>query len=423
MTRGSWRTLKVSALAWLGVVTVLAAPSAAARASAGSGTAAGVPEVSCAWPGVVRPSRLNFAFPETNATYWVMPYRLSQGDRIVAEGTYPSARFTSLTSYDATGSPIDSLADHEIAPSAGSKNPFAVPDAGTNPAQHRYQVTLKPGTAAGSGGNTIAATTKSAGSGSGWLVLRIYVPDNDSDPTGGVPLPALSTQHQGSSPKAISACPRAGSPQGPTGPVASELRDLVKKYAPPGGFKGCGTSTAGSPGFASPNKVAGLFPNPYNKYLCTPLDHKAGRIAVVRGRAPTFPDTTNGQSVLTKTQLRYWSICQNQFQLPYPVSSCAADFQTALDKNGRYTYVVSTKQDRPANATTTKGVTWIDWGPTDVGSLLFLRNMLPAQNFSNAVQDVKKGDDPAKVMGAYYPTVTYCTKQAFDKGGPDACTG
>ncbi|MBG0854947.1 hypothetical protein I2W78_24650 [Streptomyces spinoverrucosus] len=414
--RASWRTLKASALALVGILAVpagVAVPAPAEDAAA--------QEVRCAWPGVVRPSRLNIAFPETNATYWMMPYRVGEGERLVVDGTYPSARFTSLTVYDAKGSPIDSLADYEIAPSRGSKNPFAVPDAGTNPDQHRYRVTVQPGAAVGAGDNTLAATKDSAASGLGWLVLRIYVPAEASDPTGGVPLPALSRQREGSNPSAIPTCSRAGAAQGPDGPVAEELRELVKDNAPPGGFEGCGESTVEAPGFAIPNKVGGLFPNPYNKYLCSPLAHESGRIAVIRGQAPTFPNTGEGQSVLDKTQLRYWSICQNQWQLPYPASSCAADFQTALDKDRRYTYVVSTKQDRPANATEDNGVTWIDWGPTNVNSVLLFRNMLPARDFAHAVQDVPSGQDPATVMDAYYPTVTYCTKTAFAEGGPDAC--
>ncbi|MFJ9817968.1 hypothetical protein ACIRU3_22450 [Streptomyces sp. NPDC101151] len=423
MLRAPWRQLTVCALAWLGVVAVPATPSAAAGAPARGGGTVAAPEVSCAWPAVVRPGRLNLAFPETNATYWLTPYRLDKGDRIVVEGTYPSARFTSLTSYDGQGADVDALADFQIAPSPGSKNPFAVPDAGTDPAHHRYQVTVEAGVAAGSGGNTIAATGNSAASGSGFLVLRVYVPDNESNPAGGVPLPTLSVQRQGSSPRSMKACPRADSAQGPSGPLADDLRKIVKDNAPPGKFVGCGRSTPGDPGFALPDKVLRLFPNPFNKYLCSPLAYEPGRIAVVRGRAPTFPDTVNGQSVLTKSQVRYWSLCQNQWQLPYPVSSCAADFQTALDKDGRYTYVVSTRQDRPANATAAKGVTWIDWGPTDVTSLLFFRNMLPAAGFRNAVQDVKPGEDPAEVMAAYYPTITYCTKAAFTKGGADACPG
>ncbi|MFC5801014.1 hypothetical protein [Streptomyces formicae] len=413
MPRAPWRTLKASVLALLGLVTVLVAPSSAGTAAA--------PEVRCAWPAVVSPTRLNFAFPETNATYWMMPYRLGEGDRIVADGTFPSARFTSLTSYDAKGAPIDSLADHDIAASPGSKNPFAVPDAGTDPARHRYSVTLRPGTAAGSGGNTLAATTDSAASGSGFLVVRIYVPAEPSDPAGGAPLPTLSVQRENGRSETLTPCPKADSTQGPAGPLVDDLRKLVKDVAPPGRFAGCGEFTTGNPGFALPNKVSNLFPNPYNKYLCAPVAYEQGRIAVVRGKAPTFPNTGEGQSVLDPTQVRYWSICQNQWQVPYPASSCAADFQTALDEDGTYTYVVSTPQDRPANATTADGVTWISWGPTDVDSVLIMRNMLPAQDFDNAIQDVKPGENAASVMGAYYPSITYCDKDTFADGGPDAC--
>ncbi|MFD7445341.1 hypothetical protein [Streptomyces sp. NPDC059909] len=189
----------------------------------------------------------------------------------------------------------------------------------------------------------------------------------------------------------------------------------------PGGFEGCGTSTPDAPKLALPNKVGGLFPNPYNKYLCTPITYEPGRIAVIRGQAPTFPNTTEGQSVLTKTQLRYWSLCQNQWRLPYPVRSCHADFQTTVDENDRYTYVVSTPEDRPANATADNGVTWLPWGRTGVPGVLIFRNMLPASDFPNAIQNVQPGEDPAQVMGSYYPTVTYCTKAKFARDGPEAC--
>ncbi|MET8247056.1 hypothetical protein ABZV31_23130 [Streptomyces sp. NPDC005202] len=414
------RNLRASALALMGVFTLLAAQSADAAVPVRAGRAP-LPQVSCGWPAVVNPSRLNFAFPETNATYWLMPYHLGQSDQMLVDGTYPSARFTSLTSYDVKGSPIDSLADYQIAASPGSRNPFSDPNAGTNSAQHKYQVTLKAGVAAGSGKNTLAATNGNATSGTGILALRVYVPAKASDPAGDVPLPSLSVHRKDGSVHSISTCAKADSTQGPAGPLVGYLKQLVKDNAPPGGFEGCGKSSTKSPGFATPNKTSGLFPNPYNKYLCTPISYESGRVVIVRGKAPTFPNTQAGQSVLTKTQLRYWSICQNQWQLPYPSSSCAADYQTALDKDGRYTFVVSTPQDRPANATADNKVTWISWGPTNVDGILIFRNMLPAADFHNAVQDVKQGQNPAPVMGDYFPTITYCTKATFDKGGPDAC--
>ncbi|MGW2457858.1 hypothetical protein ACWC2M_02245 [Streptomyces sp. NPDC001761] len=82
--------------------------------------------------------------------------------------------------------------------------------------------------------------------------------------------------------------------------------------------------------------------------------------------------------------------------------------------------MVSTSRDRPANATTTNGVTWIDWGPTDVTGVL-LRNMLPARDVHNAVQNTEKGENSAPVMGAYYPQITYCSKESFAEYGPDTC--
>jgi len=37
--------------------------------------------------------------------------------------------------------------------------------------------------------------------------------------------------------------------------------------------------------------VPGLAPNPDNRYLMAPVAWEPGRIVVVRGKAPTFPDS------------------------------------------------------------------------------------------------------------------------------------
>ena len=67
-------------------------------------------------------------------------------------------------------------------------------------------------------------------------------------------------------------------------------------------------------------------------------------------------------------QARYWSICNNDGVFPYPVIACAGDFQTELDKDQYYTYVVSTD---PAPADTT----WLPWGPTNLPITLILRSI------------------------------------------------
>jgi hypothetical protein len=111
-------------------------------------------------------------------------------------------------------------------------------------------------------------------------------------------------------------------------------------------------------------------------------------------------------------------------ELWFPVTACKADYQVALDAQGYYNFVVSTLADKPSNATAAHGVTWLDWGPTNVPGALILRNMLPAAGFHHAVQDVPKQATPqlaAQVMGAYYPQAVYCTTAQFEAGGPPSC--
>ena len=45
----------------------------------------------------------------------------------------------------------------------------------------------------------------------------------------------------------------------------------------------------------------------------------------MRGKAPTFPDTRAGQPVTGNEQVRYWSMCTNEYRKPYPVSFCKRD--------------------------------------------------------------------------------------------------
>ena len=47
--------------------------------------------------------------------------------------------------------------------------------------------------------------------------------------------------------------------------------------------------------------------------------------------------------------------------------------------------------------------------------------MLVSSTFRQAVQDVAQGQDPKKVMGAYYPSAVYCDKTTFERGGWRSC--
>ena len=77
---------------------------------------------------------------------------------------------------------------------------------------------------------------------------------------------------------------------------------------------------------------------------------------VVRGKAAVFPDTYSGKPVwqppgqFGKVDMRYWSMCNNNQEKPYPVVQCASDFQTLVDDQGYYTYIVAATDDGKAPA-------------------------------------------------------------------------
>jgi hypothetical protein len=116
-------------------------------------------------------------------------------------------------------------------------------------------------------------------------------------------------------------------------------------------------------------------------------------------------------------------MCQNDQVAPFPVVACAADFQTKLDANGYYTYVIATPEDLPARAVSDPAVTVLPWGSTQPRKIVLLRNMLPTPGFTQTVQAAQGSTDPAAVMGDYYPKTTYCSKSTFESGGAAACFG
>ncbi|PTR27404.1 hypothetical protein C8K36_10425 [Rhodococcus sp. OK519] len=392
----------------------LAAVTAPAPASA-------APEPApCAWRFLSDGEVLNVAFPDTNAAYWVLPYALGPSDTIELSGTFPSARYFSLNTYGTDLDTIDTLRDDEIAPDAGSSNPFDVQVARSAPPQARqWHATLVAG-AADPTRNQIQALRPGAAP-VGFLIVRVYVPDDPASLSGGVPLPDVRYRIGGAT-VPVQPCGQPFDPSGYTGPVADAARtgfDRAIESAASGAFPG----NAPEATFVNPASTSGLFPNGDNKYIGAQFTHQPGRVVVVRGRAPTFPDTRGGTAVTEPgRQVRYWSMCQNDLISPYPVVACAADFQTTLDADGFYNYVVAPPEDLPS--VLEPGVTVVPWGSTDVPTkLLFLRNMLPDDTFyPQSIQASQADDaDPATSMGAYYPTAAYCATSVLAADGYLAC--
>jgi len=374
----------------------------------------------CAWRFMSDGEILDVAFPDQNATYWVLPYALGPTDSIEVSGTYPAARYFSLNTYGTDLDTTDTLRDDQIVPDPGSGNPFADPGAqGLAPDRRRWHATLVTGPA-DHARNEIQAL-RPGGAPVGFLIVRVYVPDDPASPSGGVPLPDV-TYRVGGATMPVQPCSQPFDPHALPGPVAGAGQQVVDRAierAASGAFRADTPEAT----FVNPASTSGLFPNGDNKYIGAVLTYQPGRIAIVRGQAPAFPDTRAGASPTDPgQQVRYWSMCQNDLVSPYPVVACAGDFQTALDADGRYTYVVAAPEDVPTRVDPT--VTMLPWGSMGVPKkLLILRNMLPSDAFyPMSIQASQAGGtDPARTMGDYYPDVVYCSAATFGERGYAGC--
>ncbi len=426
----------VAALA-LVVALLLSAPAVASAASA----SASFPY--CSWWAKTTPETLNVAFPDAAATYWTTPFYAEEGLEIKLEGQYPDARYMSFNVYDEAGGSFETngvssgIADFEIAPSAGSANPFQTGGG----AGGSFAVTLsgaaKPGDV-----NTLPLAPEGEAGGEkgaplGFILYRVYLP------TGGnatVPLPKITVVKDGK-PTALPRCP---TPKGKsiatlqgkrTGKAIKALLRLGK--ALDRGSEGTSPcrATECPPALkffrASAAATNSFFPNVDNAYVSALFRPLPGKVIVVRGKAPTSPSGTSPVPWPEQSlQLRYWSLCNNVYRSPWPVVAnaeagggteygCVPNYETKLNAAGEYAYVVA----RPAQreAVERAGGTFIPLSTSEPSArqILIFRNMLPNESFTHAVQDAPQNASPAgaaKAMGAYYPRAYRCTLAQFEAG-------
>ena len=370
---------------------------------------------------------VNVLFPDSSAQYWSGSYRALPGTHIRIDGVYPYARYTSWNVYDPVLRPFTHRADVDIAPDAGSANPFLPgADRRTPVEQRRYTlyITFDPGFTPGP--NTIFVDPRK--NPVGFFTLRVYVPDKGRDVTGGVGIPQVTWQSNSSgAPALASPCTTLQKPSTSTLTEAYAGQDGPDAGAPfpgrrdPQWHKFTNLCQAGDDLFFG-NEIGdqmpdsgtrpcdnfgegGFLSNRDNAYVYSGISRGFGKALVIRGRAPTFAATyPSAKTMPSGEQLRYWSICQND---PYTQRyiGCLRDDQVKLDRDGWFTIVVSRRSDRPRCARN-----WIPWGPQPWGTLIY-RHMLPAPGFSGAIQQTSYGSEQ-QTMGDYYPSARYLTAPA-----------
>jgi hypothetical protein len=428
-------------LAALALGLLLIAPAAASAAH----SSAAFPY--CSWWAKTTPETLNVAFPDSAATYWTTPFYAEEDVEIELEAQYPHARYMSFNVYDEADGSFETngvssgLADYEIAPDAGSVNPFQT----KGEAGGSFAVTLsgaaKPGDV-----NTLPLAPEGEAGGErgaplGFILYRVYLP------TGGnatVPLPRLTLVRNGK-PVTLPRCPTpTGNPiaklQGKrTGKAIKALLRLGKALdRGSDGTTPCRGSECPPPlkfFRASAAATNAFFPNVDNAYVSAIYRPPAGKVVVVRGKAATTPSGTSPVPWPEGgLQLRYWSLCNNVYRSPWPVVAnaeagggteygCVADYETRLNAAGEYAFVVARPSQRAA--VQAAGGTFIPLSSSEplARQILIFRNMLPNESFTHAVQDAPQDAEPisaAKAMGAYYPRAYRCTMAEFEASSP-AC--
>lgn len=398
------RSIRVLVAFVVGIVVaaMLAGPSSAAPQGYTAGPG-------CAWPMRTHAGALNLGFPETNATYWVQPYRLGVGDWIDVQGTYPAARYFSINSYGLNFTAANWLHDSQIHPDAGSHNPYS--GQGSGPGRSWHMRVVRDDVRANPARNEIA------GPEIGLLIERVYVPDNPASDNGGVPLPTV-TMHVAGGSTTLTPCADSFASTGALGALVTGGVTIPLIGAANAAFP----ASLPEATFINPLSTDGLLANGEGRYLGAITTYRPGRVVVIRGKAPTFPNTRAGASTTTPTQLRYWSVCTNDRVPPYPVTSCAADYRTRVDSDGYYTYVVAAPGDLAG--VHDPSLTVIPWGSTAVPQkVLVYRQFLPSGAFYpvSVMASQDRHTAPAATMGAYYPRARYCDTAVLRAGGWRAC--
>ena len=404
------------------------------------------PPSDCFWigPYVKENPGFNFAFPDSGAVYWSAQYRLpEEGAYITLESDYPYSRYISFNSYRDDTTPAQALTDRDIVPETDSLNPYVDGNARNNPAR-RYTVSLLQGEPPlEPEANTLYDATAQSGD-RAVVVYRNYVPDSGRNRAGDVGLPRV-TLHlpDGSSLQGQVACDslQAGAqavaiPFVPAG-LYNEHRENYEPARNPPAFRatyGIGfTLQCDFRGDCSnnPERNTAFYANADNQYLYSFLNREIGEVAVIRARIPQISQTLDGGTTFNDGQLRYWSLCQNEFY-SQKVKECLFDEQVDINPDGFFTIVTSAPEDRPSNATDECGVGYLPWPDDGDGfgvaagyssdldsSLLLLRNMLPAEGFTQAVQYTQTAGDEASTLGEYMPKATYMSRAEFESLGCD----
>jgi hypothetical protein len=405
-----------------------AAPAALAASSAAVGRPVQDPppagSENCGWSVLVSPSAGNGRLVDEAASYLVAVVPVDEGGSLEIAGEFPHARFMSLEVYDERQRTIDHATDVDIEPDRGSTNPF-LPEADRTATDRSFSLRVVDARRPASGAPANTLYTESAdgqrsslGTGVMRVTLRVYAPDAGTDRTGDVGWPHLTRVNGAGRATPLDEC------------LPSEAPDVA--WAPPFVIPGGRGS--------NPPQWTRFLPDGYGEntnadYIYETYMPSLGEVLTLRATAPTAPATRGAEPTMGQGDLRYWSMCNHR--MTTHVYDCVNDEDVPVGDDGSFTIVVSSAEDRPANARPACGVAWLEAVPGEEMFLVY-RQLVPDEAFASAIRDAAPGREEA-VLGSYYPRGTYGDAAAFDQAechpptstggtgpdaaGPDSATG
>ena len=382
---------------------------------------------------------LNLAYPDANVFYWAAVFTIPNDAKLNIEGNFPYSRYMSFISYDEKGRPIESLADYLI--NSESVNPF-IPGNKRYESERGYKVTVlnEVPKVKRKVGEMILIDSEnklhapSYGNGQQAIVYRIYLPDSEKEPDGGVQLPTpVLTLSNGDQYRGEAACDFLNSSQpltvslGALGIPPGQYRKLITQtdkpetwpaQNPPKWFIQLDRQSligmyTGEIDPNAPRSEGGFYPNLDNHYIRTIINRKHGKVLIIRGKAPAVPQTVEGNELMTSGELRYWSVCSNQSFVNTRVNDCLYDEEIPLASDGTYIIAVSREEDRPRNAIKECGFAWLPMAIDGDGmfdedvSIVQFRHMLADKSFKNSIQSVFLQKELESTMGDYMPKSRY----------------
>lgn len=359
-----------------------------------------------------------FGYTDLNAAYYY--YLFSAEDnrdlRFEFKGEFPHARYMSFTLYDEGQLPVTALLDVDINPDPGNQNPFR-PGVDRTVTNRSYTVQMVPEGSAHEGEpNTLVIPDEVK---TAVLLMRVYLPDDGQPLDGGVGMPATSTFYDATGLPAP-APPWMDESEYGDRSIAELLEMQVNVWAYRDALSPYVDSWRFDESYFMPQ-----YGSPYT-YTSLAYYPERGDIAVMRFRAPTFTDTSDGGGAFTgEEDTRYFSISVADSRTT--ITQCTIhDSNLVIDEDGFVNLVIGAPTWL-ANRAASKGWNVLP-GKLKNKPMLVFRQMLPRDDFEGSFMGLPELDifvPPAESgflekaasqhIGDWALQGDYCTSSEFRK--------